>query len=169
MTHRTARGAGVCKACFSGEASRQGRAMAECRAAFVADLDPAAPGFPATLGALAARLKQWRALLQAACEDSLPASLRLQDESRVLQACPSLYSPWRRVGQGQHVLCRLNQPADTSAHVPFHALPLGSLPALLARKACCASFCGVLATSRSPLASLRKAALCQTTPLEKVK
>jgi hypothetical protein len=78
--------AGVCKACFSGEASRQGRAMAECRAAFVADLDPAAPGFPATLGALAGRLKAWRALLQATCEDSLPASLRLQDESRVLQA-----------------------------------------------------------------------------------
>lgn len=88
----------MCKACFSGEASRQGRAIAECRAAFVADLDPAAPGFPATLGALAARLKAWRVLLQAACEDSLPPSLRLQDESRVLQARPppALQHAWKK-------------------------------------------------------------------------
>ncbi|EIE23491.1 hypothetical protein COCSUDRAFT_65942 [Coccomyxa subellipsoidea C-169] len=56
---------GVCKACFSNEhMARHGRLMGEYRDQFVRDLDPASPGWPATLGELSGRLKQWRATLQ---------------------------------------------------------------------------------------------------------
>lgn len=82
-------GAGVCKACFSNEhMARHGRLMGEYRDQFVRDLDPASPGWPATLGELSGRLKQWRATLQSTVEDSMPPHLRLEDEARNLQARP---------------------------------------------------------------------------------
>lgn len=87
-------GAGVCKACFSNEhMARHGRLMGEYRDQFVRDLDPASPGWPATLGELSGRLKAWRATLQSTVEDSMPPHLRLEDEVRNLQVrqfCPSL-------------------------------------------------------------------------------
>ena len=43
---------------------RHGRVLADVRAGFCADLDPASPGFPATLGDLSHTLKAWRAQLQ---------------------------------------------------------------------------------------------------------
>ncbi len=77
---------GVCKACFSGDSMvRHGRAMTDYRDSFVADLNPESFTFPNTLGDLAQRLKAWRATLQATAEDTMPAFLRLEDESRSLQ------------------------------------------------------------------------------------
>lgn len=80
--------AGVCKACFTGDAAAgRGRAVhiaPRVRDAFVRDLDPSAPTFPPTLGELTRRLKAWRAKLQADLEGRLPATLRLEDECRAL-------------------------------------------------------------------------------------
>ena len=67
---------------------RHGRLMSEYRDSFVRDLDPASPGWPASLGELSARLKAWRATLQSTVEDSMPAYLRLEDEARNLQVMP---------------------------------------------------------------------------------
>jgi hypothetical protein len=67
--------------------ARHGRMMSEYKDQFVRDLDPASPGWPATLGELSARLKAWRATLHSTVEDSMPPSLRLEDEARNLQAC----------------------------------------------------------------------------------
>lgn len=77
--------AGVCKACFTNENMAKHGRMGEYREQFVKDLDPASPGWPATLGDLSARLKTWRATLQSTVEDSMPPYLRLEDEARMLQ------------------------------------------------------------------------------------
>ena len=88
--------AGVCKACFSSEHMvRHGRLMSEYRDSFVRDLDPASPGWPASLGDLSGRLKAWRATLQSTVEDSMPPYLRLEDEARQLQVrMPCMQVPW---------------------------------------------------------------------------
>jgi hypothetical protein len=77
--------AGVCKACFTNENMAKHGRMGEYREQFVKDLDPASPGWPATLGDLSARLKTWRTTLQSTVEDSMPPYLRLEDEARMLQ------------------------------------------------------------------------------------
>jgi len=85
--------AGVCAACFSPDtASRHGARMAGYRAAFVADLSPDAPGFAATLGDLASRLKGWRATLQATVDAMHPGGLRLEEESRALAEQASFFA-----------------------------------------------------------------------------
>ncbi|KAK9813189.1 hypothetical protein WJX72_010368 [[Myrmecia] bisecta] len=77
--------AGVCKACFSPDSvTRHGPVMTQYREHFLRDLSPERPTFPATLGDLAARLKSWKAQLQSSVEDSMPACLRLEEESRAL-------------------------------------------------------------------------------------
>ncbi|GIL45633.1 hypothetical protein Vafri_2841, partial [Volvox africanus] len=103
--------AGVCKACYSpeqaaatragaqGAAAKQGGAgvpsggagaassntvQRDIREAFVRDMNPDGPAFPATLGELSEQLKSWRARLQADLEDKLPPYLRLADEARIL-------------------------------------------------------------------------------------
>ncbi|GFR40173.1 hypothetical protein Agub_g730, partial [Astrephomene gubernaculifera] len=102
--------AGVCKACFSPEQAAAARAQQggrggtaggagpgsaaggssnavqrDIREAFVRDMNPEGPAFPATLGELTEQLKSWRARLQADLEDKLPPSLRLAEEARPLE------------------------------------------------------------------------------------
>ena len=78
--------AGICKVCFSDDnVSKHGHGVSQYREQFLADLNPTEPGFPTTLGDLAARLKAWRNTLLATVEDSMPPVLRLEEESRTLQ------------------------------------------------------------------------------------
>jgi len=57
----------------------------ELRENLLHDLNPEGPGFPATLGELAEKLKAWRNRLQTELEAAMPASLRLEEECRALQ------------------------------------------------------------------------------------
>eukprot|EP00798_Chlamydomonas_sp_ICE-L_P011531 gene11531-34243_t len=79
--------AGVCKACFSNESSSSGgrsRVHKDMREAFVRDMNPDGPTFPATLGHLSEQLKTWRGRLQSELEERMPPCLRLEEECRSL-------------------------------------------------------------------------------------
>ena len=79
--------AGVCRLCFSAESTaKHGRTVASFREPFERDLNPLTPGFPATLGELALRLKIWRLRLQTTLDQTMPPCLHLEAESRNLQA-----------------------------------------------------------------------------------
>lgn len=71
---------GVCRACFSDQSNGRGGRLvrASMRDAFVRDLSPEGPKFPATLGEVAERLKAWRNSLQADLEDKMPSTLKLE-------------------------------------------------------------------------------------------
>lgn len=78
--------AGVCRLCFSAESTaKHGRTVASFREPFERDLNPLTPGFPTTLGELALRLKTWRTRLQNTLDETMPACLHLEAESRNLQ------------------------------------------------------------------------------------
>ena len=76
--------------CFSAESTaKHGRTVASFREPFERDLNPLTPGFPSTLGELALRLKVWRTRLQNTLDETMPACLHLEAESRNLQVSHS--------------------------------------------------------------------------------
>ncbi|CEG01408.1 Tetratricopeptide-like helical [Ostreococcus tauri] len=77
---------GVYQACFSADTSvKHADFVKEYKASYERDLNPEQKTFPKTVAELMSKLKGWKQRLMNDVEDSLPASLRLEDESMALR------------------------------------------------------------------------------------